>query len=492
MVWKSETRRSLLLVVLLVTATVGVGLVNAVSVGDSAAQEADGTVQANGDDVYLVFGADTSKMDLETWVEQHKNGVQTSSQESSSEVIQYQDVDQLNVNQQGNATAISINGGKAEAIQRTFQENRNTQEGDADSINAKAKTEQKKTTFKNVDNVYIVFAEEDGSRQFSGWVVSGDSHKSSQSAEANVGQYQDVDQLNYNNQSTAIAVAENRSTARAYQQSYQLNKNVQDAEAVAANVGDGDSQSANSSVWQYQNVSQLNVNQQGVAVAIAVGEGSVARAVQVSHQVNVNKQVANATAINYDPKSVQTVMASADTKGDVPDMSVKHAGDGSAQRNTQNASANVLQFQNVSQTNINIQNAAIAIANNYSQARAMQVSYQANFNAQIASANAVNLDIENGSYRSSAVMNGTDVKGDGSWAVAYDDGDGQVNEQHAAANITQVQYIQQLNVNEQYNSVAYADNGGNATAVQINYQVNNNVQIAEADATNRDEQKPCQ
>ncbi|WP_458187643.1 hypothetical protein [Haladaptatus sp. NG-WS-4] len=191
-------------------------------------------------------------------------------------MIQYQDVQQLNVNQQGNAVAISIDGGKAEAIQHTYQDNTNTQTGVAESVNVKKETKEK--TFKDVKNVYIVFAGETGSREFSGWVVSDDSYESEQSADANVDQYQDVDQLNYNNQSTAVAIAEGGSYARAYQRSYQTNENVQHGEAAATNVGDGDSQSANSSVWQYQNISQLNVNEQGVAVAIAVGEGSVAKA----------------------------------------------------------------------------------------------------------------------------------------------------------------------------------------------------------------------
>jgi hypothetical protein len=104
------------------------------------------------------------------------------------------------------------------------------------------------------------------------------------------------------------------------------------------------SQESSSQVIQYQNVSQLNVNQQGVAVAIAVGEGSVAKAWQVSCQFNKNKQVADATAINIDPKSVQTVTASADLKGDFSKSDVKRTSDGSAHANEQNASANITQY----------------------------------------------------------------------------------------------------------------------------------------------------
>ncbi|WP_227377106.1 hypothetical protein [Haladaptatus halobius] len=206
----------------------------------------------------------------------------------------------------------------------------------------------------------------------------------------------------------------------------------------------------------------------------------------MSCQFNKNKQVADATAINMDPKSVQTVTASADLKDDFSKSDVKRTSDGSAQANEQNASANITQYQNVSQQNINIQNAAVAIAVDHSDATATQVSYQANFNAQIAEANAVKVDIEEGSYQATAVMNGTDMKGDDSWAVSYDVGDEQVNEQHAAANITQVQYVEQLNVNEQYSAIAYAANDDSASASQVNYQVNENVQVAESNATNTD------
>lgn len=64
MVTKAQTRRSLLLVVLLVTATMGAGLVNAVSVGENPAREDGSVVHADGENAYLVFGADTSNTDL--------------------------------------------------------------------------------------------------------------------------------------------------------------------------------------------------------------------------------------------------------------------------------------------------------------------------------------------------------------------------------------------------------------------------------------------
>ncbi|WP_458187642.1 hypothetical protein [Haladaptatus sp. NG-WS-4] len=72
MVWKSKTRRSVVLAALLVLSAMSVGLVNAASLDGTLAGEDDSAVQANGDDVYIVFGADTSSTDLETWVENHE------------------------------------------------------------------------------------------------------------------------------------------------------------------------------------------------------------------------------------------------------------------------------------------------------------------------------------------------------------------------------------------------------------------------------------
>ncbi|WP_266079703.1 hypothetical protein [Haladaptatus caseinilyticus] len=458
----------------------GIGLGTAFSASSSAESYTD----ADGDSVYLVFGADTSESDLESWLQDRMGDIQSSSQESSSEVVQYQDVDQLNVNQQENAVAIAINGGEADAIQRTYQYNTNTQEGNAQSINIQK--EDKKHSFKNMEHVYIVFADEGGSREFSGWVVADDTYESEQTAEAEIDQEQEVEQLNYNSQSTAVAIAEGGSYSRSFQRSYQKNANVQHAEAVAANIGDGDDQSADSSVEQSQEVDQVNVNEQGIAVAIAVGDGSVAKAWQVSCQYNVNRQIADATAINFEPNSIAEVSANASMQGDFSKSDVKRADNGEGQSNTQGASASIDQFQDVSQQNINLQNAAVSVALDYSDATATQASYQANFNAQIAEAVAVN--INEGAEKATAVLNGMDANGDGSWAVSYDKGGKQVSEQTAIANIVQEQYVEQLNVNEQYSAIAYAEDDGSATAEQLNYQVNQNAQVAESEASNENEQ----
>jgi hypothetical protein len=455
---------------------VGAGVLTNLT-GRSSATSA-GATDAAGESVYLVFGADTSSVELESWLENNKSDLAASSQESSSKVIQYQDVDQLNVNQQDNAVAIAIDGGDAEAIQRAYQDNKNLQAGSAQSVNATGETTEQ--TFENVGNVYVVFAEESGNREFSGWVVSDDVHESEQSATATIDQEQEVDQVNYPSQSTAMSIAQNGSYSRAYQRSYQENENVQSAEAVAANVGDGDEQDADSAVDQYQEVDQVNYNEQGIAVAIAVGSGSVAKAWQITCQYNRNKQVADATAINFDPQSVQEVTASAKVDGELSDADVTHSEGGENQANVQAASANVDQFQDVQQKNVSMQNAAVAVALDKSQAMATQASYQGNFNAQVASASAVN--VEEGQYEASKVMEGNDAKGDDTWAVTYDNGSKQANEQIAAADIKQTQYIEQLNVNEQYSAVALATNDGKASAAQVNYQVNENVQAAEADA----------
>ncbi|SEO19637.1 hypothetical protein SAMN04487948_10125 [Halogranum amylolyticum] len=459
-------------------AGMGAGVLSSTSGRADAASHDD--THVDGDDIYLVFGAETSEADLDSWVKQHADEIKSNSQQSSSEVIQFQDVSQLNVTQQGAAVAISIDGGEADAIQRTEQNNENTQAGSAQSINEAQQKE--KRTFKDVGNAYVVFAEETGCREFSGWVVSDSTYESEQSAEAAIDQMQEVEQANFNTQSAAVAVAVNGSSSQAYQESYQENNNLQAADAVAANIGEGTSQSADSSVGQSQEVDQLNASEQGVAIAIAVGEESVAEACQVSCQYNVNKQLADATAINFDSKSLKEVTAHADMKGDISEKELTHSQNGSDQSNVQAAAATVEQLQAVSQLNANEQNLAVAVAVDDSTATATQTSYQGNFNAQIAEATALNVDA--GQSKMSKVVTGKDVKGDDTWAVAYDKGNSQTTQQTAAADITQMQFVEQLNVNEQIAAIAVAIGEGDATAEQVNYQVNQNVQQAQATAGN--------
>lgn len=439
----------------------------------------DGEVHDVGcDDVYLIFGADSSEDDLNSWVDNHEGEITAGSEESAAQVIQYQDVSQLNVNQQGNAVSIAIDGGEAAAVQQSDQDNSNSQEGSAESITVDEETNSE--TFNNVGNAYIVFAEETGYREFNGWVVSEDTYQSEQFAQATIEQSQEVDQLNYSSQSTAVAIAEGGSETEAYQQSAQTNENYQHAEAAAVNIGDADYQEAEASVEQSQEVSQFNVSEQGVAIAIAVGDGSVAEAYQVSAQANHNEQVADATAINFDWTSADQVTANADMTGELSDEKMKRTDDGSSQSNVQEASADITQVQSVGQENISLQNAAIAVGLDESNATARQESYQANFNAQVASAEGLNVDDSHCS--ATAVVNGEDTNGDESWALAYENGENESAQQVAAAEIDQLQFVEQLNVNEQQGAIAYATDDGDAVAEQLNFQLNRNVQVAEASA----------
>ncbi|WP_327053598.1 PGF-CTERM sorting domain-containing protein [Halomicrococcus gelatinilyticus] len=470
--------------------------------GDSAGTQ---IVQADDGDVYLVFGANPADGDLESWVEEHKDQASTGAtdtdgqSDSDAQVIQYQDVDQLNVHQKGKAVAISIDGGQARAIQRAVQNNYNTQSGEAESTRSDAP--EQSVTFEDVDDVNIIFANDDGSTTYSGWVVENGDESSSSGADASVIQDQDVDQLNYNNQSTALAIAENGSNATAIQRSIQRNVNVQEGVANASNAGHHHGGDADSAVAQLQDVDQRNVNLQGSAIAIAVGENSTAKAVQFTQQTNINAQVASASANSYVPMTPIEFVATAGIEPSSDDVETSdssdstdssdsgqanlgamHAdgddGDGHEHDGSQGADARVLQYQNVSQQNINMQNAATAIALNNSTATAYQTSYQSNYNSQIGAANATNVE------NSTTALYNSDETGDRStWSVDYDNGHEQTNEQMAAADVSQLQYVEQVNVNQQYNALAVAENDGEATALQVTYQSNENRQVAESNAS---------
>ncbi|QFU84388.1 serine-rich family protein [Natronorubrum aibiense] len=452
------------------------------------AENKGNTHNVDGDSVYLVFGADTSEDDLDAWVAEHKDEITEGSRDSITQVVQYHDVSQLNVNQQATAVSIAIDDGEATAIQQANQNNNNTQKGHAESINI-SETENSET-FNDVSNVYIVFAEETGYREFNGWVVRDETYQSEQSAQVTIEQSQTVNQLNYSSQSAAVAIAEGGSDAEAYQQSAQTNENYQHAEAAAVNVSSneketGDGQEALESVEQWQEVAQLNVSEQGVAIAIAVGSGSVAEACQVSAQCNLNEQVADATAINFEWTSADEVVANADMVGEFSDEEMNRTDDGSSQSNTQEESANITQVQSVGQENISLQNAAIAVGTDDSTATARQESYQANLNAQVASVEALN--VQDSHCSATVVVSGKDTNGDKSWAIAYENGDNETAQQMATAEINQLQFIEQLNVNEQNGAIAYAANSDDAVAEQLNYQLNKNVQVAETSAVNEGE-----
>lgn len=442
--------------------------------GSDEENEDEDTHDLDGDELYLVFGADTSERDLDGWIEDHYDEINGTGQESFTNVVQYQDVSQLNVTQQGHAVSIAIDGGEATAIQEVDQDNVNAQEGTANSITVDEETRDE--TFDDPNRVYIIFAEETGARTFTGWVAREDTYQNEQAVRATVEQAQEVDQFNYSSQSAAVAIAERCSRARAYQQSWQTNENYQHADAVAAAIGGADERTSEAEVEQAQEVGQLNVTEQGAAIAIAAGKESVAEAYQQSSQLNLNEQIAEAAAIAFDTRPVADVIDCAEMAGELPEDAVTQSKKGGKQSNIQEASAEISQAQRVGQENINLQNAAIAAATSDSSATARQASYQGNFNAQVASAEAVSL--EEGHTNARAVLNGADATDDESWALAYENGD--TDQQTAAAEIGQLQFIEQLNVNEQLAAIAFAADCGEATAEQVNYETNENVQLAEA------------
>ncbi|WP_207587798.1 hypothetical protein [Halomontanus rarus] len=482
----------------------------------AASQESsDNGVQTleNGDALYLSFGADLEDMSLEEYVQAHASD--DLEQDSVAEIIQYQDVDQVNINTQEGATSVSIDGGEATAIQEASQYNDNDQSAEADATN-----EAREDRFENVGEVYILLGNGDD-QSFDGWAVmdedkdAGDSDSVSQAAVATVSQYQEVDQLNYNNQSTAIAIAENGSEAIALQQSEQYNENLQQGVANATNVyaddTDGDkkkkkadgvsgTQYAEASVEQAQNVSQTNINEQGAAVAIAIGEDSTATAIQVTDQTNLNTQYGSADAANVIGQlgGMNAVSAVTDGESDVltTDSETKpHTHDKKAKKkgdddgDAQYSEASVTQYQSVEQVNINMQNMAVAIATDGSEASAVQMSTQENYNAQVGAASAANVagdGIEGEVYtdRTTLTVGGDNVTDNQRFSFDYDGNSEQLNDvdQYTSAMIEQVQYVQQLNLNEQHAAIAVAENGGEASSMQISMQTNENYQFASADA----------
>ncbi|WP_254524714.1 hypothetical protein [Natrinema caseinilyticum] len=489
---------------------IGAGVPAATAGGDGDLE--NGTVHAlnDGEELYLVFGADLGDMSLEEYVDQHAGDTA----DSASEVIQYQDVDQVNINEQGSAVSISIDGGDATAIQESNQYNDNVQNGEVTAENIDVRSAQ--TQFENVGNVNIIIGD-GGDQQFDGWAVKdkkGDKETITQEAIASVAQSQEVAQANYNNQSTAFALAVDDSEATALQQSYQRNENLQEGHANASNVylGDGEfghkkdksgdyssaSQSAEATVTQQQDVEQANINEQDGAVAIAVGEGSTATAIQFTDQSNLNEQIASASASNLLASSPGMSVATAgDVSGEILSQNVEPTQPDKKDKKDgieQTATAGVAQEQGVEQLNVNLQNSALAIAQNDSEATAVQLAYQTNYNAQVAYATALNV------YASPGYVS-DDVTRTSSTTVTVDGNSGMENpgmsydyaseamqtndvDQQASAAIQQAQFITQQNVNEQHTSVAVAEDGGSASSSQVTLQENENVQFTSVSATN--------
>ncbi|ARS91905.1 hypothetical protein B1756_16885 [Natrarchaeobaculum aegyptiacum] len=496
----------------------GAGAAGAAAQEDPASESA--YALENDEGLYLVFGADLGDdMTLEEYIEAHASGDQV----ADAEVTQYSDVDQVNINQQGNATSISIDGGEATAVQEANQLNSNEQFADASADNVQGDVVQ----FDDVGDVTIIIGNGDG-QSFDGWGIAdkkGDKAEvdGDQEAEAVVTQVQEVGQLNYNEQNTAFAIAENGSTATAIQQSHQSNQNLQQGIANATNVyvgggefvdktgdhtksgdsGSGVDQVAEAEVAQGQAGDQLNVNEQDGAVAIAVGEDSVATAIQFTDQTNLNEQLADASAQNIVAGMAGMDVATAgfdgsndvletdevvDTFGDEKDDHHKKAD----KDEIQSATSEVTQEQAVEQMNVNLQNTAFAYATNGSEATAVQLAYQSNINAQVGFADALNVyagpshQYENAMVTStmSVTVGGEDV--DGLEGLAYDYDALQTNDpsQHATAQLEQVQFIDQQNVNEQQAAIAVAENGESADAAQVSLQENENIQFGSVAATN--------
>jgi len=471
----------------------------------------NGTVHAleEGEELYLVFGADLSGQSLEEYVDQHAGD----SADSTAEVIQYQDVDQVNINEQGSAVSIAIDGGEATAVQEANQYNDNEQRG---SATAESHLQSAETQFENVGNVNIIIGD-GGDQMFDGWAVKdkkGDDETVTQEAIAAVTQSQDVAQVNYNNQSTAFALAVDDSEATAVQQSYQRNENLQEGMANASNVylGDGEfghkkdktgdhgpsaDQDADALLTQQQDVEQANVNEQRGAVAIAVGQNSTATAIQFTDQSNLNTQLGSASATNLLASSAGMNVATAGEVGDdvlstetemaKPDKKTKDGGE-------QTATAGVAQEQGVEQRNINLQNSAMAIAQNGSEATAIQLAYQQNYNAQIGYADALNVYASPGyvsddvTRTSSTTLTVDGNSGTSTPGMSYDYAANatQTNDvdQTASAAIEQHQFVTQQNLNQQHTSVAVAENGGSAGSSQITMQENENVQFTSVSSTN--------
>ncbi|ELY95686.1 hypothetical protein C483_01034 [Natrialba hulunbeirensis JCM 10989] len=504
----------------------------AAAAGEDVSTSGDVHALENGEELYLVFGAELDGMTLDEYIEAHVGG------EADATVNQYQDVEQVNINQQSNATAISIDGGEATAVQEANQYNDNEQFAEA-----LAETDAGQvTTFDDVGTVNVVLGNGDG-KQFDGWgIADKKGHKddvdtdADQVAEAEVTQSQLVGQLNYNEQSTAFALADNESEALAIQQSHQTNQNLQQGVANATNVyaGGGDfmDQSADATVNQEQAAYQENVNQQDAAVAIAVGENSTATAIQLTEQSNFNEQIGAADAssvfaslagMNIATSGVDDAAAMEDTAQAVSGLDEKadekkyddkkhddkhddkkddkkhddkkdkdHHKKGAADGDAQTATSGVAQAQEVEQMNVNLQSSAIAWATNGSDATAVQLAHQQNLNAQIGFADALNVYAGPGyvhdstihSETTSMTLGGGDVEG--APGIAFDTDAQQTNdvEQDATAQIQQIQYVLQENVNQQQAAVAIADDGGSADAAQVTLQENENVQFGAVSATN--------
>ncbi|SFS48664.1 hypothetical protein [Halostagnicola kamekurae] len=458
----------------------------------------------DGEDLYFVFGADLGDQSVEEYVDEHLESRESDASGTSSpaaDIVQYQDVNQTNVDVQEGAASISIDGGDATAIQDSRQTNENTQEGEAISENQHLQDQH--VEFQDVGDVYFLFGEENNQR-FDGWAVAGEKggdhdekpDKEVEYSEATVTQLQQVDQANVNEQSVAFAIAENGSDALAIQDSSQHNVNSQSAVANAENVNpsraSGGTQVATAELDQAQDSMQTNINHQGFAVAIAIGNESTATSIQTTEQSNINEQIGSAYSASVLEATEGMNVASASTNGgsDVVESTSdkqktphdkKKKGSGSTD-------ASVSQYQDVSQLNLNQQSAAVAIALNGSEATAIQISHQENHNAQIGISQALPSNAAGSSpgvlYSEETTVS---LKGENSTEnpiMTIDSDVGGQQKQDVAyqpdANVDQYQSLFQENLNEQHAAYAVAEDDGEATASQVSMQSQENVQFGSA------------
>ncbi|GAB7020122.1 hypothetical protein [Halostagnicola bangensis] len=455
----------------------------------------------DGEDLYFVFGADIGDQSLEEYVDAHLSDDDNAESEGvnpTSEIVQYQDVNQANVDVQQGAASISIDGGEATAIQESSQVNENTQDGEAISENQYLG--EQNVEFEDVGDVYFLFGEEDHQR-FDGWAVAGEKgdhdekhDKEIQYSQASVTQAQNVDQANVNEQSVAFSIAENGSNALAIQDSSQQNSNYQGAVANAVNVNpshaEGGSQVAGSELAQSQQSMQANINEQGFAVAIAIGNESTATSIQTTDQSNINEQVGSAYSASVLDSTDGMNIASANTNGgsDIVETASDKQKTHDDKKDKDDTEASVTQYQDVSQLNLNQQSAAVAVALNGSEATAIQLSYQENHNAQVGISQALPAG-DAGSSPGVIYTEETTVSLDGdnesdNPILTIDADAGGEQKQDASyqpdAEIDQYQSLFQENLNNQQAAFAVADDGGEATSSQVSMQSNENVQFGSA------------
>ncbi|MDS0478497.1 hypothetical protein [Natrinema sp. 1APR25-10V2] len=494
-----------------------VGMVGpAAAGGDRDVQDKPVYTLQDGEDLYLVFGADLSTQDLDDFIDAHAAGsADAEEQEAIADVISYQNVNQVNIQERGGAVSIAIDNGTATAVQDVDQQNMNVQQGEASAKNRMF--DSRTTDFENVGDVHLLMANSSGGgQQFSGWGIADEEGEptATQTATAAVAQAQNVAQLNYNRESTAFALAVNDSEATAFQQTKQANQNIQQGAANASNVylGDGkfgeyddhkkgkkddETQDASAFVAQDQNVSQNNVNQGVAAVAIAVGEGSTATAIQLTDQSNFNQQIGSANAMNVISSMAGMNVANigeSDVVGtDKPKKSTdENPKKGQEGDGEQTATAMVAQGQSVEQLNVNLNNTAMAIAINGSEATAFQIADQKNLNAQVGYAEALNVYASPGYVTDSATqtrsttvtVGGNDVQSDPGISYDYDTSAHHKNDisQGTTVAIEQQQFVTQQNLN-QHSAVAVAEDNGSANAAQVSMQENENVQFTSVAAT---------